>query len=162
MSAKHVHLSEHPGYSSLGIFQTYGRREEYTDLEANRRPSRAGGGCEFCLPRGIRDELTGTEIRIGTCTGSYRAKGFSVVDFYRDKGQRYRHSKLRRNVMNKRTILALTLIPLLLGGTALAAGMRASDSGPGKTPALAPGEKSLFVPATARRSTDARGNSLIR
>ena len=64
--------------------------------------------------------------------------------------------------MNKRTILALTLIPLLLGGTALAAGMRAADSGPGKTPALAPGEKSLFVPATARRTTDARGNSLIR
>ena len=63
--------------------------------------------------------------------------------------------------MNKRTILALTLIPLLLGGTALAA-VRALDSGPGKTPALAPGEKSLFVPATARRSTDARGNSLIR
>lgn len=63
--------------------------------------------------------------------------------------------------MNKRTILALTLIPLLLGGTALAA-VRALDSGPGKTPALAPGEKSLFVPATARRTTDARGNSLIR
>lgn len=63
--------------------------------------------------------------------------------------------------MNKRTILALTLIPLLLGGTALAA-VRALDSGPGKTPALAAGEKSLFVPATARRTTDARGNSLIR
>lgn len=64
--------------------------------------------------------------------------------------------------MDKRTILALTLIPLLLGGTALAAGMRASESGPGKTPTLAPGEKSLFVPATAPRTTDARGNSLIR
>ncbi len=40
--------------------------------------------------------------------------------------------------------------------------MRAPDSRPGEAPALAPGEKSLLVPATARRSTDARGNSLIR
>ena len=102
MSAKHVHLSEHPGYSSLGIFQTHGRREEYTDLEANRRPSRAGGGCEFCLPRGIRDELTGTEIRIGTCTDP-----------------NWDQQRVRRAVMRLRTIIILAISVLGVRPTTL-------------------------------------------